>query len=114
MYEGYRWHFPHKDDPSPTTVNLWYPWGNKLTKARSKYPKLSRIQRLYLDRNVVAVGTILGVHVIMIVCLAGIFRSIQEGAEENQLLELRLGEWTLCYPYLGDLIHAGGVLLLLT
>lgn len=95
-------------------MNLWYPWGDKLTKARSKYPKLSRIQRLYLDRNVVAVGAILGVHAMIIVCLAGIFRSIQEGAEEDQLLELRLGGWTLCYPYLGDLIHAGGLLLLLT
>ena len=72
------------------------------------------MQRLYLDRNVAAVGTILGIHAMMIVCLVGIFRSIQEGAEEDQLIELRLGEWVLCYAYVGDFIHAGGALLLLT
>ena len=58
-------------------------------------------------------GTILGLHVMMMVCAVGIFLSIQEGAEEDQLLELWLGESILCYAYLRDLIHAGVALLLL-
>ena len=64
---------------------------------RSKYPKLSRVQRLYLDRNVVTVGIILGVYVMLMICMLGTFRSMQEGvkldvSEEGTLLELSLGE----------------------
>ena len=64
---------------------------------RSKYPKLSRVQRLYLDRNVVTVGIILGVYVMLMICMLGTFRSMQEGVkldvpEEGPLLELSLGE----------------------
>lgn len=86
---------------------------SRLTILRSKYPKLSRIQRLYLDRNVMTVGVILGVYVILTVCVLGAFDSMQEGAGENQLLELSLGDQTLCYIYLDHFIYTGATLVLL-
>ena len=88
-----------------------------LTKLRSKHPKLSRAQRLYLDRNVVLVGVTLGVYAILMVCVLGISRCIQEGVdlnmpEEEQLLELSLGGWNLCHVRPGEIVRAGMILIL--
>lgn len=106
--------FEKKHTKTATKVGV-----TKLTKLRAKYPKLSRAQRLYLDRNVVVVGIILGVYVMLMVCIFGISQSIQGGLtpdtlEEEHLLELSLGGWTLCYVYPEEITRVGATLVLLT
>jgi len=59
------------------------------------------------------VGVILCVHLMLMVCVFGVYDSMQRGAEGDQLLELSLGERTLCYAYFDDFIHTGATLILL-